>query len=138
MNICKLKKDCTVHSMIVQVCKDGFTSCLSTMEKETDYQASSESNSFCIEEKSENYKFNKFNSKSICQKYDGCNIINVVLEAKKIDSNENINPLKYILKKLHDLEYEYKGNELIVSLGTGSGVTEMAFKKLFLCFDINK
>ena len=42
------------------------------------------------------------------------------------------------MKKLHDLEHEYKGNELIVSLGAGSGVTEMASKKFCLCLDISK
>ena len=86
-NFYKVKEGCTVQSMLVQVCKDGLSSCLSTMKKETDYQASPSSiykhNSSCIEEKRENYITNKFNSKGICQKRDSCNLINIVLKAKK-------------------------------------------------------
>ena len=41
------------------------------------------------------------------------------------------------MKKLHDLEHEYKGNELIFLLGAGSSVTEIASNN-FLCLDISK
>ena len=138
----KLKEDCRVQSILVKVCKEGFVECLSTMKKETDYQASSSSiykaSTICLEEKRENHITNKFNQVGICQKRDRCNLINIVLKAKNIVSNENINSVEYILDKMHDLNIDYTGNELIVSLGAGSGVTEMASNKFCLCLDISK
>ena len=138
----KLKANVKVKSCLVQVVPQTFHCCKNTLKAKTDYHSSSTSifkqNSFCIQDRSNQSISYSVNRKGISQKRDINNLISISHNANEKLRNIKYDTVESIVKKVISLQNDYIDKEIIVSVGAGSGVTELASSIVTLCLDINK
>ena len=142
VNFLKFTSNSHVKSRLVRIVSQTFLSCQETMKDNTDYQSSSISiykpGSFCVEEQNVKSMSHVFDKKGICQKRDENDLIATVLNAKNLVLHPDMSSNTSIVEKLINSAKGYKSKDIIVSIGSGSGITEMSSQKLTLCIDINK
>ena len=112
------------------------------MKDNTDYFSSSTSiyktGSFCVIEHNRKAVSYCFDSTGISQKRDKNNLILTVSSAIIFLAMPDIQSKQYVIDKLVKSGRGYKCNNLVVSLGAGSGITEISSNTLTLCLDIDK
>ena len=138
----RLKDTTFSRSRLVRVVAQTFLSCQNTLKDNTDYHSSSTSiykpGSFCIEENNIKSISSNFDTKGISQKRDSNNLIAISLNVKKLIYEQRFHSVDYIIQRLVNMARSYKGSKIVVSVGAGSGVTELSSSILTLCVDINK
>ena len=138
----KLKANVKVKSCLVQIVPQTFLSCKNTFKDNTDYHSSSNSiykpDSFCIQEGSLQLISYSADTKGISQKRDMNNLISISLNAKNALCDTKYDTVQSILKRVVNFNKVYSDKEIIVSVGAGSGITELSSSKLTLCLDKNK
>ena len=65
-------------------------------------------------------------------------MIAIISSAKNLLGNMKIRSVEFIVQQLTNVAKCYNGNEMIVSIGTGSGTTELLSQRLCLCINIDK
>ena len=138
----KAKVPSYIKSRLVKISSQTLSFCSATFKDNTDYQVSSTSifkpGSFCVIEHNVRSMSYCFDSTRISQKRDNSNMIVTVASSKNIVLSPNIRSMKYIIEKLVKASIGYSGKNVVVSLGAGSGITEIASNTLVLCLDIDK
>ena len=138
----QVKRDSYLKSRLVRINSQTFLCCKNTMKENTDYLSSSSSiykaGSFCVIEHNMKSISYCFDSTGISQKRDTNNLILTVSSSNNILANSDIRCNGYIIDKLMKAGKGYKGKHLVVSLGAGSGITEISSNTLTLCLDIDK
>ena len=130
----QVKRDSYLKSRLVRINSQTFLCCKNTMKDNTDYLSSSSSiykaGSFCVIEHNMKSISYCFDSTGISQKRDTNNLILTVSSSENILANSDIRCNEYIISKLMKAGKGYKGKHLVVSLGAGSGITEISSKVL--------
>ena len=138
----RVKENAHFKSQLVRVVPQTFISCENTLKDNTDYHSSSTSiykpGSFCVEEYNMKSIISNFDQKGISQKRDSNNLIGIYLNARNLIYGETLRSMKYIFHRLVDMGKTYKGKDIVISVGAGSGITELSSSILTICIDNNK